>query len=535
VAHDADASRPEEAASEPSSRSGERPAVLLLLAAAIVGLGTLVESRLDLCLRDEGFLWDGVNKTRAGQVPVRDFWSYDPGRYYWCAALAPLLGDGIVGLRWSVAVFQFLGLACGLAAASRVLRSRWALLLLGIVLFIWMIPRWKGFEHGISLMAVYAAVRLVEERSRWWHFLCGVLVGLAGFLGRNHGLYGVLAFGGLILLLQWKTGFASLRRSLSAWMAGIALGALPMAAMLLFVPGFFEANVAWLRLMWEHGTTLPCPVPWPWVALSAAGPWQQRLVSMSTGFGFIFALLTCGLLLLAALRTRAVALPGRALVLAAAFVGTVYLHHAFSRADILHLGQSILPVVLGGLALVLGWQRPWARIRFSAVALVLVLTLPAALSRHPSTGWLVGLCQGRPWVGCQVQHDRLLLPPRVASYLREVEEVIAPYRAENGAVFVAPFFPTLYPVLGQLCPVSNSYPLLPASESMQQRMIRDLGSGNVQVAIISEMMLDQDPRRTFRSTHPLVWEYVQKHFRVVGRLREAAVMVPRVHAVDSVP
>ena len=74
---------------------------------------------LGLPLSDEGHLWFGIDRVVAGDVPIRDFRSYDPGRYYWGAAWSSLLGEGIFGVRASSRVFQLVTLCLGLLALAR--------------------------------------------------------------------------------------------------------------------------------------------------------------------------------------------------------------------------------------------------------------------------------------------------------------------------------------------------------------------------------------------------------------------------------
>jgi hypothetical protein len=168
------------------------------LAVALPGAVYLTSGDIGLGMADEGFLWYGARRTALGEVPLRDFQSYEPLRYYWCAAWSGLLGDGILGLRRSALIFQALALFFGLLAARRVATHPWQLVIIGSILVAWMFPGYKLFDSGLTLMAVYGAVRLVESPSVRAHFLVGCLTGLAGFLGRNHALYASLGFGCLI-------------------------------------------------------------------------------------------------------------------------------------------------------------------------------------------------------------------------------------------------------------------------------------------------------------------------------------------------
>src|SRR5687768_5291732 len=94
-------------------------AVVSALAATCAGTLYFLFGDLNLDLADEGFLWYGVIRARVGEIPLRDFQSYDPGRYYWSAAWSVVFGQGILGLRASLAVMQALGLVFGLLVCRR--------------------------------------------------------------------------------------------------------------------------------------------------------------------------------------------------------------------------------------------------------------------------------------------------------------------------------------------------------------------------------------------------------------------------------
>src|SRR5713226_33506 len=240
------------------------PWSVFVLAIALAGVSFAMQGRQGVNLADEGFLWYGVQQTAHGKVPLRDFQSYDPGRYYWSAAGMFLFGKGLVALRFSETVFQVLGLWAGLLAASR-LTQNWALLAaVGLMLTLWMFPSHKLFDHTLLLCGIWIAVRLIEEPSTARIFMAGCFVGLCVFFGRNHALYNFLAQAFLLLFLHFKLRPLLSMSYLGMWVAGIMAGLVPVIAMFVGVPGFFASYIKSIQSILHHGTNLALPLPWPW-------------------------------------------------------------------------------------------------------------------------------------------------------------------------------------------------------------------------------------------------------------------------------
>jgi hypothetical protein len=491
-----------------------------LLAVALTGILFLAQRRIDWNPSDEGFLWYGAVRTAHGAVPLRDFRSYDPGRYYWAAAWAKVLGDGILALRLSTAVFQACGLFCGLLAARRTVKSRSGLALAGILLLVWMSPRHKLFEPAMTMAAVLVGVRLLEKPSLRRSFAAGVLVGLAGILGKNHGLYCAAAMLGLLLFVHFRIAPAAPRellRRLLAWGAGIAAGFSPMLA-LLPVSGFFASYVESFRFFLLQGkTNYPEPFPWPWLALRArldsGGGRLDGLGRLElTAFGTILLLVPVFFVAAAVLMagTDRENLKQRALLIAGGTVGLFYAHHMYSRTDFFHLTQSLHPVLLG----LIGLPAAVARRRLAAAWLAPALILATLFTAVPQMPLFHRLTAppDAPFVPFDLAGDRIYLRARQAEVLQSVRHNLDTRVPKGEPILFAAHIPGYYPAFRREAPVWDSYPMWPGIGGLDERMLAELKAKNVRWALITAFPMPGSEELRFQNSYPKVWEYLMENF-----------------------
>lgn len=490
--------------------------VSILLAGGVV----LIEGRIGFNPADEGFLWYGAEATLAGQVPVRDFQSYFPGRYYWSSLWMHLTGPGIVSLRMSNAMFQAIGLIFGLMLASRIFSSKTCLFLFGILLTVWMFPRHKLFESSITMMAVYFAVLTIEKPNRARLFASGVFIGLAGFFGPNHALYVLLSFMLLIALIWFKTESIPMAGNLSALIAGILTGFSPILTLILFYPGLLESVIESVMSVSRNGTNIPLPVPWPWRVI------PQLLTSTSLDvpqaafqtFGSICFLampIFFGTTIVMTMLSGTGLWSGNSVLIASAVVGFFYQHHAFSRADMGHLAQVMPPLAIALISIpkAIGLDKI-RTVRISTIFFI-IAGIFSGLWAHDYYHYLKSKQAGHHFQEVKMGRDILWVISDQARLMGNMRQILEGRTENVSDAFFAPHWPGMYPALNRKSPVWEIYFFHPATEKQQRRMISDMEKSDLRVVIIGDEAVDGRDEFRFMNTHPLVWDFITRNFQEV--------------------
>ena len=488
---------------------------IIFLATILTAFSFWLQGDISIGLLDEGWLWYGTWRTALGEVPVRDFWSYDPGRYYWTAGWSMVFGNGIMGLRASVALFQVMGLTFGLLTLRRIIKSWWFLGAMGALLLVWMYPRCKIFDHCISLTGVYFAVLLIEKPSLFRHFIAGAFLGGAAWFGRNHGLYGVASFFPLILFIWLRIEKSHFLERVLAWGLGIVIGYSPMVFMWVYVAGFFDSIIESIMLLFRLKTTnLPLPVPWPWT-----GVWVHMNVTEGSAWistGVLFMILPLFYLLggLSLIWLKRNALRQKAILISSLFVGVPYAHYAFSRADLSHLALGIFPFLMGVISLpFLLRHRVGKMISGVFLALVFVLSCFSVVVSSPC--YQKAVASGGDFVKVDLRGDEVWLDPYMADLFQTLTEINTQKIGAGENLLLAPHRTVFYPLFKRAAPLREIFFLFEAKEERQRQMIAELKEKRVNWVILGDVAFDGREELRFRNMYTLLWRYFMDVFEPV--------------------
>lgn len=471
------------------------------------------QGRAGFSLWDEGYLWYGVQRVMQGEVPIRDFSAYDPGRYYWSAALMRTWGDnGIMALRGATAIFQAIGLFVGLFLISRTAKAAGKqaglyLLLSAAVLVVWMFPRHKLFDISLSISLIGALAFLVQNPSRKRYFFTGICIGLAAVFGRNHGMYGVV---GSIGILAWvsikRTDYPEILKDFAYWLAGVVAGFTPVLLMTLLVPGFALAFWKSILFLFEvNATNLPLPIPWPWRVDLASATVGDATRGVLIGLFFLGTIVFGLLSILWVVRQKLQNRPVPAVLVAASMLALPYAHYAYSRADVGHLALGIFPLLIGCLAILAGQT---AIVKWPAALVLCAASFWVMHIFHP--GWQCHA--GKRCVSMEISGSDLQMDSGTASDVALLRSLADRY-AKNGGNFIAtPVWPGAYSLLERKSPMWEIYALFPRSQEFERAEIERIKSAMPGFVLVFDLPLDGRDELRFRNTHPLIHRYILDTF-----------------------
>ncbi len=465
-----------------------------------------------LDLGDEGYLWYGAQRVMLGEVPIRDFMAYDPGRYYWSAAIMEVVGNnGIMTLRTANVLFQLLGVFVGVMLIARSIKgydkNTFIFLIVSTqVLLAWMFSNCKLYDSSFSLFMIAALSFLIKDPIPRRFFITGVCIGVAAVFGRNHGVYGLI--GGLVVtfLLQYKKASATtLSHELILLGSGIIVGFSPIVIMVLLVPGF--AIAFWKSIVFlvtQGATNLPLPVPWPW-----RPPLVSRINGVVVGMFFVAILVfgVVGILWVLSQKMREKELPP-------AFVASValalpYAHYAFSRADAVHLAQGVFPALIGSLAII---ASKGIRFKWLFAGALFLISIIATYPYHPGYQ-----CRGeKRCVNIEVSGSTIKVSPSVANVVVLLRDLVDQYAVHGEGFIAAPLLPGAYPLFERRAPMWEIYALFPQTEGFQREEIDRIKLSRPAFVYLVDVALDGREELRFRNTNPLIYRYVVDNFEAVS-------------------
>ncbi len=470
-------------------------------------------------LQDDFWLWYGVQRLATGEIPIRDFQSYDAGRYV-VTLLFAFGQDGLFGVRLAQATIGALIVGLGVWFVQRRSDvSPYLLVLTAVVLFTWLFPRHKFYDIAISVVNVLFVWMLLDRQTRALRLMTGMMVVVSLLVNRNHALYLVVALG---MWLVWQfvalpTSQRLTLRQFAEFVMGGLGAAIVVGVIVALIPGYIDAYYRHNILIFlEAGATnLARPITWPWqvdVATiftikglrSMIFAWMLVLMIGAGVFGLVWEYWHTR-------RTQQI----RPQLLAPALFILPYSHHVFSRTGVTHYAQGVFPLVLFLAVFAVHmlidvstsrWKSVgvWTALTVWVVASLVVAYPQQPVVRCAGSCEPVEFAEGQTfWVDKGTRNDYELLQSWLEKY--QATQSFAVYSQRPG----------LYAMNGIQAPVYHTYIAYRISDDKQKEEIADIDRAGVRMIIIGKMGVDGRADTAFRNTNAMTFAHIQANYTVV--------------------
>lgn len=474
-------------------------------------------------LSDEGFFWHGSQLALKGAAPLRDFQSYEPGRYYWTAAVMwALRDDSNLTSRISCIAFGALGYAASAVLAIRETKApitkRTGSLTLGLVtlLCIWTFPYHRVFDT-VATAWIFNVAHYQITRVGWKSYLLsGAACGLIFFLGRNHSLYGLVAvtFAIAVSHLERKRSLLAFVAAITQLVASLATTAVLLFALLeVYHPGSAIGAVRyWVEFASSGKTNLEASLPLPWKTIQTGMSASQIEGHLITGMFVLIVLATAAAGSLLVLK---MAWKGRTVnsIVTASVAGTVgYLHCMTSRPDLIHIANPLIPLIMGLYCFgITGKNNVYycAGTVFAAYA-----TVRAGLREQS-----IYQCSTKPDICGEIQMSKshsVRAKEAISREIRFIEEW-----TKDTEFLALPAYSSVYARAGLDAPGWGLYASLKKSPRVENQIVNDIKKRDYSIVVLKRSNGDTDPSRTM----PLAFDVIKKRYEMVAEMQELSVEV----------
>jgi len=461
-------------------------------------------------LADEGFFWYGAKQTARGEIPGLDFMAYEPGRYYWAAALFNALGNDS-NIMARIASVLFGSLLYG-AITTWLIEQRkdfgrakaaFAIVFLPSALSIWSFPYYRITDTVAPCLSFLLCYQQYEDRRKKTSLITGIWIGVLMFFGRNHALYALLGIA--IVLLHLHLQERDIRKSISRirlGAMGIATGIAPFYIISLAKPEYPATIIGqWIALLKTGKTNLSLPWPLPWRTITSRMPLSEADGHLLIGILFmsVFAIGIAGTIAIAIASTRGEQVYPELIAMTAATAG--YLHYCIERADMEHISPALMPALMG----VFLWGMRGKKIMTVACTLSILIPSVRVAARQQSAYHCM-----RQTIQCKTltidRHTKVQTSFETAQLTESALEAI------RGSRFLAaPAYPSLYAMTATRSPIWDIYAAWPRTQEEQVKAIAAIQAFPIDVILINKDAFGKDA--SFEHNNPLLYSYLTRTYK----------------------